>query len=128
MPLRPACGEAAAPGRMSATESVDVAGGDAPIGAMKAYLLLVSLALTIPAAHAQERLLSTRTPCSRLAAAVASQGSAVISTSSTAYDRFVGDSSYCAVGEAPVPALVRSADNPSCFIGFRCGGLSRSGN
>jgi hypothetical protein len=95
---------------------------------MKAFLVASTLALTIPAAHAQERLLATRTACSRLASAVASQGAAVISTSSTAYDRFVGDSSYCAIGEAPVPALVRSADNPSCFIGFRCGGISRSGN
>lgn len=95
---------------------------------MRALLAAFCLIVTVPAAQAQERLLATRTACSRLASAVASQGAAVISTSSTSYDRFVGDSSFCAVGEAPVPAVVRSADNPSCFIGFRCGGLSRGGN
>jgi hypothetical protein len=91
-------------------------------------LLTILSSLLVSAAQAQERPLATRTPCSRLAALVASQGSAVISTSPATYDRYVGDSSACTIGEAPIPALVRSADNPSCFIGFRCGGVSRGGN
>lgn len=63
-----------------------------------ASLLVVSLFVpgapgAPPGARAQERLLSTRVPCGRLAAVVASQESAVISTSTTTYDRYVGDSS-----------------------------------
>ena len=97
---------------------------------MRLLLTTLSFSLLVSVALAQERPLVTEMTCSRAEALVASQGAVVLSTGPTTYDRFVRDGSYCMVGEAPVAArvpTVESAYGLSCFIGFRCGGISKGG-
>ena len=92
---------------------------------MKAVLVL-SLCFAASAAAAQTRPSTTAMPCSRSAALVQSQGAIVLSTGGDTYDRFVTGSDFCVLGEFAEPAYVPSADNPQCFVGYRCRCRSRS--
>ncbi len=94
---------------------------------MKRLTCALTVILCSSATVAQTRLLTSTLPCSRASALVAEAGSIVMNTTPTTYDRFVRNSSFCAVSETGIPAIVRSADNPHCQIGFRCGGVSKGG-
>jgi hypothetical protein len=76
-------------------------------------------------AMAQNRPLTTTMSCNQAQSHVASQGSAVLSTSATAYERFVSSGAYCGLGEVPGPAWVPTRDVPQCPLGSRCVGVSR---
>ena len=76
-------------------------------------------------AMAQNRPLTTTMPCNQVQSLVVSQGSTVLSTSATAYERFVSSGAYCGLGEVPGPAWVPTRDVPQCPLGFRCVGVSR---
>ena len=92
---------------------------------MKRLTCALTAILCSSATLAQTRLLTSTLPCSRASALVAEAGAIVMNTTSTTYDRFVRNSSFCAAGEAGITAIVHSADNPQCVIGFRCGGVSK---
>ncbi len=74
----------------------------------------------LPAAAVQARPSTFAMACDRAASIVAVNGAVVLNTSPTTYDRFVTDAGYCMVGEYTDPAFVPSADDPACFVGYRC--------
>ena len=71
-------------------------------------------------AFAQSRPLTTRMSCAQAKGLVASQGAVVLNTGPLTYDRYVGSSSACALGEVMEPAWVPTADSAQCPIGYRC--------
>lgn len=90
--------------------------------------LALSLCLAASAAVAQTRPSTTTMPCARSAALVQSQGAIVLGTGGYTYDRFVNGSNQCVLGEFADPAYVLSADNPQCFVGYRCRSRSSRNN
>ena len=79
------------------------------------------------AALAQSRPVTTTMSCNQARSLVASQGSVVLSTSATAYERFVANSTQCGMGEVPAPGWAPTKDVPRCQVGSRCVGVSRGG-
>jgi hypothetical protein len=69
---------------------------------------------------AQERPNTAAMPCRAAAALVSASGAIVLSTGPSTYDRYVNGDRYCQRDEVSMPAFVRSADNPQCFIGYYC--------
>ena len=86
---------------------------------MRAFLI-VALCFGATAAIAQTRPSTPSLPCARAAALVQSQGAIVLGTGVYSYDRFVSGGNFCAINEFPDPAWVPSADNPQCYVGYRC--------
>ena len=95
------------------------------------YGLAVPLALAATGAWAQqgslrgnsgtrERLASPRTPCAAVAAAVTSRGAVVLDTGPGTFERVVRDAGLCALEETTRPAFEPTADDPRCFVGYRC--------
>jgi hypothetical protein len=83
-------------------------------------ILTVGFSLAAAAAVAQTRPSTPSLPCARAAALVQTQGAIVLGTGGYTYDRFVSGGNYCALGEFADGAWVPSADNPQCFVGYRC--------
>ena len=83
-------------------------------------LVALGLCVVATAAVAQARPSTPSLPCARAAGLVQTQGAIVLGTGGYTYDRFVSGGSFCLVGERPEPAWVPSADNPQCFVGYRC--------
>ena len=77
-------------------------------------------------ALAQGRPLTTAMSCNQAQSLVATQGSVVLSTSATAYDRYVASSNYCGMGEVPAPGWAPTKDVPRCQVGSRCVGGGRN--
>jgi hypothetical protein len=92
---------------------------------MKVFPVLC-LCLATSAATAQTRPSSVEMPCARAAALVQSRGAIVLGTGGYTYDRFVTGANFCLYGEFTEPAWVPSADNPQCFVGYRCRPRMRS--
>jgi hypothetical protein len=90
-------------------------------------LVALGLCVAATAAVAQSRPSTPSLPCVRAAALVQTQGAIVLGTGGYTYDRFVSGGNFCLVGERPDPAWVPSADNPQCFVGYRCRQRERSG-
>ena len=76
-------------------------------------------------AMAQGRPLTTAMSCNQAQSLVATQGSVVLNTSATAYDRYVASGAYCGLGEVPAPGWAPTSDVPRCPVGSRCVGVSR---
>ena len=76
-------------------------------------------------ALAQGRPLTTAMSCNQAQSLVATQGSVVLNTSATAYDRYVASGAYCGMGEVPAPGWAPTKDVPRCQVGSRCVGVSR---
>lgn len=80
------------------------------------------LALVMPSAEAwaQSHPLTLRMSCAQAQGLVASQRAIVLNTGPLTYDRYVGSSGSCVVGETLDPAWVPTADTAQCPIGYRC--------
>jgi hypothetical protein len=76
-------------------------------------------------AFAQSHPLTSRMSCGQAQGLVAASGAIVLNTSPMTYDRYVGTSGACALGEVTEPAWVPTADTPQCPIGYRCGSRNR---
>jgi hypothetical protein len=76
-------------------------------------------------ALAQGRPLTTAMSCNQAQSLVATQGSVVLNTSATAYERYVASGAYCGLGEVPGPGWAPTKDVPQCPVGSRCVGVSR---
>ena len=76
-------------------------------------------------ALAQGRPLTATMSCNQAQSLVATQGSVVLNTSATAYDRYVASSNYCGMGEVPAPGWAPTKDVPRCQVGSRCVGVAR---
>ena len=86
---------------------------------MRAFLIM-SFCLATTAVIAQTRPSTPSLPCARVANLVQSQGAIVLGTGVYSYDRFVSGGNFCGINEFPDPAWVSSADNPQCYVGYRC--------
>lgn len=84
---------------------------------MIAVLILLS---TSSDAWAQSRPLTLGMSCAQAQGLVASRRAIVLNTGPLTYDRYVGSSGLCAVGETLDPAWVPTADTAQCPIGYRC--------
>lgn len=95
--------------------------GDTPRGVLGAGLLALVLAgAPVGVIEAQARPSTPSMSCSQAAALVRSKGAVVLNTSSTTYDRYVRDVSFCAGSEQLKPEWVATRDVPQCFIGYTC--------
>jgi len=76
-------------------------------------------------AWAQSRQLTTAMACNQAQNLVATQGSVVLNTSATTYDRYVASGTYCALGELPGPGWAPTKDVARCLVGSRCVPIAR---
>ena len=84
-------------------------------------VVLALVAALIPTcAWAQARPSTVTMACAQAARLVTSQGAIVLGTGGSTFDRFVTDRRFCAINQATDPAWVPAADNPQCFVGYRC--------
>jgi hypothetical protein len=74
---------------------------------------------------AQGRPLTTGMACSQAQSLVTTQGSVVLNTSATSYDRYVASGAYCASGETPGPGWAPTKDASRCLVGSRCVSVGR---
>src|SRR5262245_6606198 len=90
--------------------------------AMTKTCLMVSmlLAIAISPATAQGRLSVTTMSCESAQATIANAAAIVLGTGPSTYDRFVATQGYCTNDEFTEPAFAPTANNPQCFIGYRC--------
>ncbi len=83
--------------------------------------LLLALLIAAPSATmAQGRPSTTAMSCASANALVISRRAIVLGTGGDTYDRFVAEDRECPAGLQTLPAFVPSADNPQCFVGYRC--------
>lgn len=80
---------------------------------------IASSAITA-SALGQERPYTPRLTCGAAAGLVAARGSVVLGTGPQTYERVVADARFCSIEETTAPAWERTADNPQCFVGYRC--------
>ena len=72
------------------------------------------------AALAQGRTDTRALTCAAVKAVVARDRDVVLASSETAYETVHRDNMACASDETGTPAFIPSADEPSCFAGWRC--------
>ena len=87
---------------------------------MKKFILVALLSLAATASYAQGRPATMAMSCGQAAKLVAARGAVVLTTGRDTYDRFVRDQSFCTSERTVQPARVPTADNPACFVGYRC--------
>ncbi len=89
---------------------------------VRSQRLAVALILCVTStfASAQTRPLTTTMSCSAAGALVQANGALILATGRDYSDRYVRGQSFCGTGEAAKASFVPSADNPQCFIGYRC--------
>jgi hypothetical protein len=76
-------------------------------------------------ALSQSRPVTTTMRCQAVLNLVTARGDVVLGTGTYTYDRYVSSSAFCPIGQATDPAWVPTADQPQCYIGFRCRGVSQ---
>jgi hypothetical protein len=95
------------------------------MGHMKLVCAAIGFISISSGAMAQGRPLTTSMSCNQAQSLVATQGSVVLNTSATSYDRYVTSGAYCGLGEVPGPGWAPTKDAPRCLVGSRCVGVSR---
>jgi hypothetical protein len=76
-------------------------------------------------ALAQSHPLTPTMSCNQAQSIVLSQGSVVLNTSATAYDRYMASGAYCASGETPGPGWAPTKNVSRCLDGSRCVSVGR---
>ena len=69
---------------------------------------------------ASARIYAPDMPCAAVQAAVARGGAVIVNSSPTAYEKVYADAGICRNEVTSAPAFTRSADDPTCFAGYRC--------
>lgn len=87
---------------------------------MKPVLVFIASLGFATGALAQSGATTLTMTCAAARGIVASQGAVVLRTGPTTYDRYVRDSSFCALQETARPAWVRTADIAQCPVGGVC--------
>ena len=87
---------------------------------MLKLVLSVSLLALATEAVAQGRPYSPGMSCREAAAMVSARGAVVLGTGPNSYERVVAHGGLCSVEETTAPAWEPTADNPRCFVGYRC--------
>jgi len=83
---------------------------------MKPTLIAIAIAGMATGVHAQSGPTTLSMTCAQARGIVASQGGVVLRTGPTTYDRYVRDSSFCALQETAWPAWVGTADVAQCPV------------
>jgi hypothetical protein len=87
---------------------------------LRTCLALYLTALTTAVA-AQGRPYTRSMSCRAAAALVVAAGGAVVlGTGPNTYERVVLHGGFCYIEETTAPAWELTADNPQCFLGYRC--------
>jgi hypothetical protein len=87
---------------------------------MLKLVLSVSLLALATGAVAQDRPYTPRMSCHEAAALVTARGAVVLGTGPNSYERVVAHGGLCPIEETTAPAWEATADNPRCFVGYRC--------
>jgi len=92
---------------------------------MKGGVTLAILILSVAAGPALARRASTPAMSCRAASSlVAQHGAVVLGTGPDLYDRYVVNESFCPTGYYARPAFLPTRDNPQCYVGYYCSGIS----
>ena len=92
---------------------------------MKGGMALAILILCGAAGPALAQRASTPAMSCRAAATlVAQHGAVVLGTGPDLYDRYVRNESFCPTGYYARPAFLPTRDNPQCYVGNYCSGIS----
>ena len=86
---------------------------------MPALSVLLTLSVAT-GASAQGRIATRPLTCAALKALVARQGDVMLASSELIYERVHRDGGVCQQDETSAPAYEPTADEPSCFAGWRC--------
>ena len=86
----------------------------------RTFALSIPLLAFATAAAAQNRPHTPSMACRDAAALVAARGSVVLGTGPNAYEKVVVHGGFCSLAETTAPAWAPAADNPQCFVGYRC--------
>ena len=89
-------------------------------GWMIATLLL--LGATGPALA--QRASTPAMSCAAATTLVARHGAVVLGTGPDLYDRYVVNESFCPIGYYARPAFLPTRDNPQCYVGYYCSGMT----
>ena len=96
---------------------------------MKATRLAIALSLAAVApCYAQGRPSTTTMTCRAASDLMRARGEVVLSTGRDLFDRYVRGQSFCGPGETAMATFAPSADNPQCFVGYRCVSTSMDKN
>jgi hypothetical protein len=84
--------------------------------------LVLALGTLSPAtmALAQEGPNARTMPCAAAQALVKSNGSAILNSGPSIFNRYVKDAAFCAEDMYIQPAWVRTQDSKACFVGYTC--------
>jgi hypothetical protein len=74
----------------------------------------------VTAVAAQGRPYTPSMSCRAAAGLVAASGAIVFGTGPNTYERVVLHGGFCSIEETTAPAWEPTADNPQCFVGYRC--------
>jgi hypothetical protein len=88
---------------------------------MYRWLFIAAGLLSASCAAAQGRRPDTlQMTCRQAAGLVHAQGSIVLGTGPDIYDRYSTGCGFCPDMSYLAAAFLRTADNPQCFVGYRC--------
>ena len=87
---------------------------------MRTIIMVIVISSLSTGAAAQVGATTLNMTCAQATRLVASRGAVVLRTGPTTYDRYVRDSSFCAVQESARPDWVRTADVSQCPVGGVC--------
>jgi hypothetical protein len=87
---------------------------------MRRLMLMTVAVLAGSITAAEARPDTLKMSCSQASALVQARGGVVLDTGPSVYDRYVRAQNFCASSEGLTPSWVMTADNPQCFVGYRC--------
>jgi len=87
---------------------------------MKRLLLSAGFLLLAAPALAQSMPNTLNMSCASAAGLVNRSGAVVLATGPNVFDRYVSSRRFCDVTQTVQPQWLATADNPQCFVGYRC--------
>jgi hypothetical protein len=94
---------------------------------MKMCLLLACVLAGATVAAAGELPYTAALSCGSVSNLVRAKGAVLLRTGLNKFNRYVIDGAYCGHDDRLVPGVVTTKDNPSCFVGYRCGKRAGAG-
>ena len=92
---------------------------------MRTRMALAIVILTGATAPAlAQRAQAPAMSCRAATTLVARTGAVVLGTGPDLYDRYVVNESFCPIGYYARPAFLPTRDNPQCYVGYYCSGMS----
>jgi hypothetical protein len=91
--------------------------------ASRTVAIITLLSATAGPALAQ-RVSTPSLSCRSASSMVTRLGAVVLGTGPDIYDRYVVNESFCPTGFYARPAFLPTRDNPQCFVGYYCSGIT----